>query len=216
MAREIIGDWNGALTASRRTRPSGKQRVTLEVRAESISVETNPGEASKILAGALVEAIRKRIQQINVTASPETVLKRKYARSAIQRGAAWATRRYAGGRIGRMDPDSVPGDRLFNDSGRFARSLVARLVTSASGIAEYTINVAANRLDQPQAEAMLQRLIQLVPEIGDPKRLRDTPELRDALDQTLRQMIRKRDSRGRELKQRLASQVLALVRQVLT
>ncbi len=135
----VINDW-GNLTASIRTRASGKERVTLEIRGDALLINTDEKELMKPIAEALAAEVRKGIRTYHGFASPATRKAREVAARAFERGESWAKRRYSGGRIGPMAPNQT--GRLLNDSGRLAKSIVVG-VTSAK---EHVMNVAANRL----------------------------------------------------------------------
>jgi hypothetical protein len=135
----VINDW-GNLTASVRTRASGKERVTLEIRGDALLINTDEKELMKPIAAALAAEIRKGVQTFHGVASPATRKAREVAARAFANGEAWARKRYSGGQIGAMAPNQTP--RLLNDSGRLAKSIVVG-VTNAK---EHVVNVAANRL----------------------------------------------------------------------
>jgi len=160
----------------RRESKSGKARYTIEIRSEPLIFD--PDRVEKQLCAQVAESIaatlRDQVQAISQTAAPATIKARKVAAKAYAQGKPYAVKRYSGGKIGAIPPGS--GDKLFNDSGRFARSIVA--APSKSG---YTVNVAANRLTDDVAVAMFARLAELVPSFRDQRRLLEDPRVVDAL-----------------------------------
>lgn len=183
----VINDWkNLAITERRRTTSAGtKSRFTIDIRANPLSIRVDPEALGRDVADAIAEAVRTGIEGIAATVSASTALARKYARNAWDRGEGWARDRYAGGRTKATAPGSASGERLFNDSGRLARSVFARANATEEG---YTINVAANRLDRDSFgrgfEQMLVRLRELVPVLRDPSKLKEDPDVRAALKRT--------------------------------
>lgn len=159
----------------------------------TVSIEADPllhvFDAKRLGAGpamAIAEHLQTRIGAIGVTASPSTLLKRKYARSAMERGARWATKRYSGGKIGTLQPDQ--SDKLFNDSSRLVKGLIAKPTRDN----QWVINVAANRLDPSTFEdgeaglvRMVARLRELVPEFGDANALAGVPVVRQAIGESV-------------------------------
>lgn len=163
----------------------------------SVSIEATPmvhtfdaKSLGRAPAQAIVDHLRTRVQSIGAEAAPSTVLKRKYATDALTRGAAWATRRYSGGRTGTKAPTG--STKLFNDSGRFAEGLTA----SPTRDNQWVINVTANRFDPstfPEGEAGVMRLFvrlrELVPEFGDANRLADIATIRAAITASSEQLV---------------------------
>lgn len=152
-----------------RTSKSGKTTYSVVITAEPIVVNTGPAALVAPVAQAVAHHLRERMKGIGETASKATLAARKVAARAAAAGAPWATKRYAGGRIGAMPPNQT--DRLFNDSGRFIKGLVAAYVGKDG---TFRINVPANRLDPSTASdgaegvtRIWNRLVQLVPEFGD-------------------------------------------------
>lgn len=175
-----VHDW-GAISASVRTRPSGKARCTVEFKSEALAVNTDPALWGAPVADALAKVLREQIAAIPQRASAATEDARKVAKTAFRKGKAWAMRRYSGGRIGAMEPDAVSPEapRLMNDSGRFVRSLVARLTRDRS---MFVLNVAVNRLDNERVrERVFAILTQWVPGFSDPRSLASDPAVRGAM-----------------------------------
>lgn len=135
----VIFDW-GDVTASVRTRASGKERVTLEIRGDPLVINTDEKALMKPVAEALAAEIQRNVRTHYGFAKPSTQAARDRAAKAYEAGKAWARRRYSGGRIGPLPPNQTK--RLLVDSGRLAKSIAVG-VTNAK---EYVVNVAANRL----------------------------------------------------------------------
>jgi hypothetical protein len=145
---------------------TGRMRRTIRIDAEPMVINMDPKALGKPGADAIANHYREKVRGIAATASATTVKARKAAAKAFSEGKSWAMKRYAGGRIGALPPNQ--SDRLFNDSGRFADSIVA----NASNDNAWRINVAANRLDDKTAgpagvERIWNRLVQLVPEFAN-------------------------------------------------
>lgn len=137
-------------------------------------------------AEAMAEHLRKRVATIGVRAAATTILKRKYAADALDRGESWAQARYSGGRTGQKRPGA--SDRLFNDSGRLAEGIVATPTRDN----QYVVNVPANRFDPRtfrDGEAGIMRMFvklrELVPEFGDASQLATVPAIRQAIGESL-------------------------------
>lgn len=146
-------------------------------------------------ADAIAEHLRARVKTIQARASDATIKRRETAAAvlagtqdvqfadALKRAQA----RYSGGRIGPMAPNQ--SDRLFNDSGRFVKGIA---VGRGKGN-EWVVNVPANRLDPRtldgppgrRGDAALQmvyaKLIEHVPEFGDPEALLRMPSVAAAI-----------------------------------
>ncbi len=165
----VLNDF-GAMRVEERQRTTGSgtaSRYTVTMTAEPILHDFAQAKLSRTVPEAIAELLRRQVMAIGEAISPATVLKRKYAAAAFDRGEAWAKQRFSGGRIGPMKPGTAEGgaDRLFNDSGRFAKSIVAMQNIEEES---FTINVAANRL-RPDTfpggafDRMIERLRQLAP-----------------------------------------------------
>ena len=150
----------------RKTR-SGKSRFAIRIDSEPIIINNDPKSLGKPVAEAIAHHFRERIRGITEIASAATLKARTVAAKAYAEGKQWAIKRYSGGRIGALAPNQ--SDRAFNDSGRFANSIVA----NASSDGAWRINVAASRLNPETAgsggvQRIWNRLVELVPEFGDP------------------------------------------------
>lgn len=181
----VIGE--GLSERIRTTSKGTKSRFTLDVKVDPVIVNLNELALGKLPAEAIRKAIVDGIKAIAQVASPATLLKRKYAETAIQAGKSWATKRYAGGKIGGMAPNS--SDKLFNDSGRLAEGVAVQQNQKEGA---WTVNVAANRLDPSTFKnrgdytSMVQRLRDLVPVLKDPLA---HPAVKQAIGKTLEQML---------------------------
>lgn len=200
-----------------RTSASGRQRVTVEVRSEPLVHNLDPKQLGAGPAAAIAEHLRQRIMGIAARASDATIARRKRAAREAAEGQPTAARRYAGGRIGATPP--AQSDRLFNDSGRFAKSIVAR-AANVDGEGTYIINCAANRLDESTFgkgfAGMLERLAQYVPEIRNPKLLLDSLPMRRAIKEGMAQMIQKQEARISELRDARAKAIVGIGSQLLS
>lgn len=195
-----------------RTNKSGKQRYTINVQAEPIVHDLDPERLGKGVAEAIAAALRRKVEGIAELAPESTQKAREAGARAFAEGKRWALKRYAGGRIGPMQPNQ--SKRAFNDSGRFARSIFARFNKSEGA---YTINVAANRLDDATsggAVRIWRRLVTLVPEFGNAALLLADQGVRDALEQAKDDMLRKATDRTAALKAQLRQAGLDLLKGV--
>jgi hypothetical protein len=178
MADDIVV-LNDALT--KRTSSTGRQRVTISVKSEPLVHNFSAKDLGAPVAQAIADHFRMRIEQISAVAPEATLKIRAAAAKAFAKGEAWATKRYSGGKIGPMAPNQT--NRAFNDSGRLAKSIVAQGKDD-----KWTINVAGNRFDPTQFKdgdagvtRMWARLVELVPEFGNPALLMDSITVRNAL-----------------------------------
>ncbi len=199
---------------STRTRKSGKVVTTIDVISEPLVHDIDAKQLGRGPAEAIAQFLRDRIAGIAERASEATIKRRQSAAKKNDQ-----PRRYSGGRIGPMPPNQ--SDRLFNDSGRFVRSIVA-----AAASDRWIINVASNRLSadtlnagkqgSPQAalEFIKTRLVQLVPELADPRRLMDSIPVRKAIEEGMAAMIKKQKADIAGLKTQRNQAALGLVKQV--
>lgn len=147
-----------------RTSKSGRTRGTLRIKAEPLAIDCDPKSLGAGIADALALHYRNEIKSISAPAAAATLKAREVAERAYDADRRWATKRYAGGKLGSMRPNQT--SRAFNDSGRFASSIRAYATRSGS----WLINVAANRLDASTAGSLsriYRRLVQLVPSIAN-------------------------------------------------
>jgi hypothetical protein len=145
---EVINNYPGHYKTVRRTRPSGKERVTIEFKSEPLGILTDERALAMTIAAAVAEDIRVGIRSIGAFAKAATQLARKRAQKAFAEGERWARKRYGGGRIGDTPPAQTMRD--LNDSGRLARGITAMPTKDASTV---VVNVPANRLNNPEVYA---------------------------------------------------------------
>jgi hypothetical protein len=165
----VLNDF-GSMRVEERQRTTGagtSSRYTVTMTADPILHDFAQAKLSRTVPDALAALLRRQIEAITAPAAPSTIKSREYAANAFERGESWARKKYGGGRIGDMKPNGAPTGtgKLFNDSGRFAKSVVA-MQNIEEGT--FTINVAANRL-RPESfpagayDRMIERLRQLAP-----------------------------------------------------
>lgn len=202
-----INEWD-RLIAKERVRQGARgtnTRVTLSVKSQSVTVVTDP----RLLGGPVADAIRDtlahQIRSITAPASEDTLLFRVYAAGAYRRGKRWARKRYSGGRIGGMAPNSATGGRLFNDSGRLSKGLAVR--PNSKG--EWVINVPVNRLKRAdfkpgRYDLMINKLVTLVPGLRDPRSLYQIPIVKESLDAAVSNMAIVAERAGQRSAEQLA------------
>jgi hypothetical protein len=147
---------------------TGKQRYTVQVKADKIAINLDPVQLGAPVAQAIAHHLRERLKGISASASPATIKAREVARRAFLKGEAWAMKRYSGGKMGARLPGQ--SENLFNDSGRMGESIVA--APSKDGV--WRVNMAGNRLSPDTlnggtaaVQKIYQRLLELVPEFAD-------------------------------------------------
>lgn len=204
----VINDYG--LTRRTSTLKSGatKQRYYTVIKSEPVLISTDPKALTRATASAAADHLRQRVQDISAQASPATIKRRQVAAKALAEGKPWAVQRYSGGRTGTMAPNQ--SDKMFNDSGRFARSIAVGGTKDG-----WVINVAANRLDPRTLDGgeaglvkMVERLRQYVPEWGDANRLMEVLSVRRAMKDVGGEMIRKTKSETVDLMTRLMQSVM--------
>lgn len=180
----VLNDLGAAkLERRERTTSTGTSvRYTLTMEAEPILHDWATLQRAPHVAAAVVELLKVKVRGIRERASPDTLLRRQRYAAELQAGKPAARARYSGGRLGPRPPNAR-GDALFNDSGRFAESIV--LGKNEDG---FTVNVAANRLDQrtfgggeAAVIALVRRLQQLVPEFRGGREVLKHPEVQQAI-----------------------------------
>lgn len=182
------------------TKKSGAIKYSVEVRSEPVVHDFDPKRLGKPVADALADALRRRVMSIAASVKPSTLVLRQKAEKALAGGKKWATKRYAGGRIGATPPNQ--STRAFNDSGRLAKSI------AATGNEEgWRINVAANRLDPTTTSGeigvrrMWNRLVELVPALRSPAMLFDDGEVKAGVNQSINAIIHKLEATRDQLSQ---------------
>jgi hypothetical protein len=195
---EVINSWSAddiSLTRRRGTLASGKQRkarYAIDIKSEPLLFELDELNLGNKPAEAWAQRIRDNVIGISAVASKATQALRVKGAIALAAGASWATKRYSGGRIGTMQPNQT--DKLFNDSGRLAKSIHMRPNLTDSS---YTINVAANRFNPDLFgagfEVMMNKFVTLVPML-DPKKAFADPDIEKAIKEGLADMMTKAES----------------------
>lgn len=183
---EVLCDFGGATLESRtRTSAAGNTavRYSMSIKADPILHNLSQVDLGRGPAEAIVAILQRQFREVSERVRPATELKRAQAVGALARGAAWAVRRYTGGKTGGTAPNQSSPPRMFNDSGRLRGGIFARWNALEAG---WTINVPANRLDPATFpggtfQAMVQRLTQLVPAFGGGDALMREPEFARAL-----------------------------------
>lgn len=193
-----------------RTSKTGKQRFTIRIKSEPVVHNFDPKALGAPVAQAIAHHFRERVKAIAAVAAPATIKARQVAEKAFKAGKPWATQRYSGGRTGPMPPNQ--SNRLFNDSGRFAETITA----NGSSDGHWRVNVAANRLsgDAGMVERIWNRLVQLVPEFGDPALLLQNDVIRASIRQAQDNLIKKARERTDKLQVSLAKALFQTARQV--
>ena len=188
---------------------SGKVRFSISLKSEPIILSLNPKDLGTQMAEAMAKELRTRVESITVAASPATIKAREAAAKAYTAGKPWAVKRYAGGKTGPTPPNQ--SHRAFNDSGRFAKSIVAQ---AAPG--KWRINVPANRLD-PQTGNVTRiwaRLIELVPAFGDTRLLLDSEEVRAGVRRGLDTLVASAPMTYDQISAARARNLLAFIAQI--
>lgn len=188
---------------------SGKVRYSISMKSEALVIGLDAATLGDQVSKAMAAELRARVEGITAEAAPATIKARESAARAVAKGEPWAVKRYSGGKIGAMPPNQ--SRRAFNDSGRFAKSIVAQ---AAPG--KWRINVASNRLDPStgSVDRIWARLTQLVPAFVDLSLLMDAPAVEQGVRRGLEAMITKaRESEDRLSEQR-AKNMLALIAQI--
>lgn len=160
----------------RRVSRSGKERYTVDVIGEPLVFQFEDKAMEQAVATAMASTLRAKVEGISADASPATLKARATERKAFTAGKPWAVKRFSGGKMGATPPTT--STKAFNNSGRFAKSIVAG---AAKG--KWIVNVAANRLDAATGNVarIWQRLVSLVPEFADHARLFQTTDVSNAV-----------------------------------
>lgn len=190
---------------------TGKKRFSVRIEAEPLIFNVDPKALGAPVAKAIVQHLKTAVASISVNASKATLAAREKEKKAFDRGAAWAVRRFSGGRMGATPPKD--GERrAFNHSGRFVDSITA----NASRDGAWRVNVAANRLDAKTSnnvQRIWERLRELVPEFADAGQLMSKPIVASAIRQAQQAMITKGKARaGKASAWDLATAAAQLVR----
>lgn len=160
----------------RRVSSSGKERYTVDVIGEPLVFKFEDKAMEQAIATAMASTLRAKVEGITTEAAPATLKARQVAAKALTGGKPWAKKKYSGGKLGLMPPTG--STRAFNDSGRFAKSIVAG---AAKG--KWIVNVAANRFDAATGNVarIWSRLVSLVPEFANHAMLFQTTDVSNAV-----------------------------------
>ncbi len=198
-----------------KTTAGGKTRFHIKIKAEPIVIDTRKDVIAGPVADAIAHHLRERVRGISAVVSKGTQKAREAAARAVERGEAWAMKRYGGGRIGTMQPNQ--SNRKFNDSGRFAESLVA----NADNDGNWRVNVAGNRLNADTVsggaagvERIWQELVRLVPEFGNTSLLLESDVVRASIKQASKDMLRKANATTGKLQLGVVRSLFNIARQV--
>jgi hypothetical protein len=127
------------------TNPAGVSRtrsyISTTVHSEPIVAMLDEGAVAKRAAEMLAKRIREQTEAIVDTVKASTAKARRTVEKAFYSAKPWAWRRFDGGRTG-VTPPRQGENRMFNHSGRLARSIVAGFVKSTK---EWRINYTNNR-----------------------------------------------------------------------
>lgn len=195
---------DGSLERRTRTNARGKSsdRYTVTIDAKPLVLDFDTKTLGRGLANTITAHLQKRVSEIGALASAQTQLNRKYAETALSKGKPWASKRYSGGRIGTMTPNQSP--RLFNDSGRFVKGIVAGPTKDNN----WVINVPANRLNASQLGSenalkdIVNRLRQYVPEFGSASELVRIPAIQQAISKAAEAIhVKENEQRFRKLRE---------------
>lgn len=172
-------------TLKRRVSKSGKAKFTVEVKSEPLIFDLDPKNLEPGIAQAIAQELRERVEGITAEAAPGTLKARENERKAYAAGKPWAVKRFSGGKMGPTPPTT--STRAFNNSGRFAQSIVA----GAAAGGRWIVNFAANRLDPStgNVERIWNRLIQLVPAFANIGLLYNSPKFVETMRLGIQSMI---------------------------
>ncbi len=220
----------GSMGLERRDRTALKtgkttSRYSISIKTEPVLLDISPNRLGEGPAKAILEFLKRKIQNISAVAKPSTLARRKASAEAFARSEPDAVKKYSGGKMGPMAPNQSV--RLFNDSGRLAQGLFVRANTSNQvGGAAWTINVPANRLDprtvtggESGVAKMYERLVAFVPELADAKLLLAVDTVRqaitDAVDGVMIQELGAAQKRRGQLKAQLFRGYVQIAQQLL-
>lgn len=209
----VLNTWaddNIALTERRGTLASGarrKARYAIDIKSEPLLMDLDGFNLGQVVAEAWAQRIRDNIVGIPEKASDATIAMRQKAGLALQKGEAWALKRYGGGRMGTFRPNMT--DKLFNDSGRLEAGIFVRQNTTDG---TYTVNVPANRFNPALFgrgyDAMVAKFVSLVPML-DPKKALGDREIEKAIKEGVAGMIAKAEENSRAAIERKMTQLKA-------
>jgi hypothetical protein len=175
---------------SAKTGQRGRARFTIEIVSEPITHQFDELALGKGPAEAAARGVAAKIRSITEPVSDTTQAIRAYQEQAYAAGKPWAKRRF-----GFRGGDRRPRDgelRKFNHSGTFADGMTA---TENKTEKAWTINVPANRLDPRTSRhagdfaRITDALRRLVPEMDDPRRLSNLSEVKEAIRDSVNDLI---------------------------
>lgn len=192
-------------------RLSASPHFTISIKATPVVLNFDGFALGRGPSKAIRDHLQQRIEGITQKAAPSTLA----ARSRAARGAYSpradkskidSNRRYQPTKNSATPPNQT--DRLFNDSGRFAKGLAVAFTENKSSIAsrEFTINVPRIRLDPTTLgggvaalEKIYNKLTDLVPEFKNPALLRDVLGVRREIKKATEEIeprIKRNNARG--------------------
>lgn len=179
---------------------SVKYRITIDATPAVLTFDAKL--LGKSVTDAIAKHLRERVAAISETASPSTIATRKRDLKRLAKGdSKYLADRYA---PRRKSPAPKPGssDRLFNDSGVFAAGIAVGYAVGNT----WVINAPSTRLTtdnlhggQTALVSIYDRLIELVPEIGNPALLRSVLSVRRAINEAIVSVDPRVGSKGRKL-----------------
>lgn len=197
----IIGDWE-TLIAKQRTK-NGKQRVTLEVKAEPLMIDLGEVRMGKPIAEAIAESLRESLLASNDPIAPSSAARRQAATTGYERQTKSAREEFTGGRIGPTPPNQ--GKARGYNSGRLAKSIVAMWVEK---LGSYVINTAANRLT-PDFRARAPRFVEWL--AGKMTGALSSERVARAVVESISGAVVKVDDAAAAIRKRIADNARALV-----
>lgn len=195
-------------TLKRKVSSGGTVKFAMEVRSEALVINLDTKAMGDVVSQAIATELRERVEGITQDAAPATIKARESERKAYAAGKPWAVKRFSGGKMGATPPTT--STKAFNNSGRFAKSIVAG--AAKGGV--WIVNWAANRIDPStgNAERIWNRLVSLVPAFADVSILYSSPKIIDAIGAGLDSMIAKAAASGDQISAARAKAIAAEAR----
>lgn len=206
------GAITGRLGRSNASGGRGRARFTIEIRSEPLVHNFDELQLGKGPAMAAAAGLQKKIRSVTDVVKASTEVTRRRQKAAYERGEAWAKKRFGGPRLGPRPP--TDSTRYLNFSDTFASSIVG---TENRTEKSWTINVAANRLDPRTSRNATEfafitdALHRFIPELDDPARLGQLPEVREAIVRSIDDMIIKARELNNKLRVQLLGQALSFL-----
>lgn len=207
------------LSERRRTLKSGKtkSRYSISIETEPVLHDFSEVRLGRDVAETIADTLRQSFAKTTHTVSDQTLEFRNYAADAYARSAPWAVARYSGGRTGATPP--MGGSQVGTDSGRLSKTIYIQDVPKEKS---WIVNVAANRLtpetsrNHAQYLAMVKRIQDAVPELGNVQALMRHPAVRDEIEASIANMIAVASAKNKQLRGKLLREVGKLARQMAT